>query len=386
MRSTAVVLTSAFVVACGPSLSAPNDETKRPTILGARCDIQTKAAAPLIVDWSSAQRSRLESSVRSAHSLAVRVKDCDIEPLWQCELPGKYHYQPSSVRHEKERIGDRVALFARVPVSAVSLEARIAAGSVLDIEKVTVGSFVVESASLAENQLRGQCEGATHFISGVDVGAFSFAAAKKSDVSGGVDVKVVQAGGSKSSEHEVLSTDGNLTHCGEATPGPEADPQCRAPIQIAITPLVPSLTKSEFIDAAVVGTQAAFQRCNVEKKLVNDVGPMIVLYLVADPRGSVSARFPPPGPKNEFRDCVTTVWNSQKLAPFAGPEIVLEGTAWASAPDERDALKEIDAFYRNNFSLKDPGIPPRQIGEQIFYDYSKNSIAATDKWQFPWTW
>lgn len=368
------------ITGCGPSLSIPGG-SKSPTTLGSLCDIQTKSAAPLIVDWNSSQRSRLESAVRNGKTVAVKVSGCDIEPLWQCQVPGAYRYEPSSVRRDRERIADRASLFARVPVSAVGLEGKLSGGNELQVEKATVGRFVLDNEQITENQLQGHCGGATHFISGVDVGAFSFSVVSSSEASGSANARVVQAGGEQSSQHEVLSTDGTLAQCDQVEPGPEPDVKCRAPIQISLTPLVASLSKQEFLEAGVKGSVAAYRRCTVEKGLKAEVGPLLVLYLVAQPDGTISARFPPPGPTREFYDCVISVWNEQRVEPFSGPELVLAGTAWSSGPEQGNPEQELRDVYLHNFSLPEPGIPPQEVGKQIYYDFAKNGVTATDVWQ-----
>ncbi|MBK6921304.1 MAG: hypothetical protein IPH07_28160 [Deltaproteobacteria bacterium] len=366
--------------------SKPGVGTKRPEILGDRCDMAAKQAAPLIVDWSSQARSRLEAAVRSGPVVPVRVSDCEIEPLWQCQLPASYAYQPSSVRREAEHIADRNALFARIPTTAVSLEATIAAGSELQVDKTTVGRFALPTLALAENQLVGQCTGATHFISAVDVGAFEFSSGRKLDADAKVTVGNAGGGISHGSEHQVLAADGELQRCADEA-GDAAAPRegCRAPIQIDLTPLQPSLTKDEFLAIGVKGSQLAFDTCHVGKQLGGRSGVNLLVYVIAEPSGSLSLRYPGPPPEPAYDDCLRSVWSSLRVEPFTGPALVLEAMVYDLSVQPGEGREQVHAAirrsYLDNFSRAEPGIPPRTIGEQIHYDYARNGVTATDAWQ-----
>jgi hypothetical protein len=389
MMTRLAVCTLILAASCGGT--GLGRTTKRPEILGSKCDMAKKQAAPLIVDWTSQERSRLEAAVRKGAAVPVRVDGCEIEPLWQCELPGRYGYQPSSVRREAERIADRGSLYARVPTTAVALEAKIDAGSQLQVAKTTVGRFEVPSLTLAENQLKGQCDHATHFVSAVDVGAFEFSVAQHLDAEAKVAVGNAGGGVTRSSAHELLAADGDLERCGQDA-GAATEPRegCHAPIQIDLTPLVPSLTKDEFLAVGVKGTTQAFDTCHVGKQLGGKTGMQWLVYIVADPDGTLSIRYPGGSPAPEYEACIRGVWQALRVEPFGGPAIALEAEIYdlSMQPGQtrETVVGRIEENYLNNFSRADPGIPPLAIGTSIHYDYAKYGITPTDAWQVPGAW
>lgn len=346
----------------------------RPTVLGDRCGIEHAQSAPLIVDWPASARSRLEAAVLRGGVLPVKVSACDIEPLWQCEPAARYAYASATSRREAERIADEKSLYARVPVSAVSLEARVAAGGELTVDKITVGRFESQVRELAERELTGDCGGATHFVSAVDVGAFELTASRSRSAAAGAQAASVGAGGQASSERELLSRDGELDRCASAGPGQPAPPAgCGAPIQIELTPLLPSLDVEAWRQVATAAARRILRECSVHGEGSSE------LWILVEPSGHMTPAIGQlPFGDGPLSRCVLDVWQAERVPPFSGPALATRAYVYVYPADrhaEHDEL--IDRRYRELV----PGIPPRALGDEIGYDFARYGVTPTDAWQ-----
>lgn len=346
----------------------------RPTVLGDKCGIEHEQSAPLIVDWTAGARSRLEAAVLRGGVLPVKVSACDIEPLWQCESTARYAYASATSRRETERIADDKSLYARVPVSAVSLEARIAAGGELTVDKITVGRFESQVRTLAQRELTGDCGGATHFVSAVDVGAFEFAASRSRSAAAEAKAATVGAGGQTRSEREVLSTDGTLDSCASAGPGQPTPPAgCGAPIQIELTPLLPSLDVEQWRQVATAAARRILRECSAHGEGSSE------LWLLIEPSGHMTPAIGQlPFGDGPLSRCVLDVWQAQRVPAFSGPALATRAYVYAY-PAERQA--EHDALIERRYRELVPGIPPRALGDEIGYDFARYGVTPTDAWQ-----
>ncbi len=144
---------------------APKDQSK--------CSINASQARPLIVEWPSADRLELESKARQG-LIAVRSSGCDIEPLYNCVLPAKYAYVGGTPKEDELDIDNQDDLYANLPVGAAKLEGRLEHSGKLIVKMSMIGRYESQRASVRADELQGDCVGATHFISGVTLGAFEF--------------------------------------------------------------------------------------------------------------------------------------------------------------------------------------------------------------------
>lgn len=203
----------------------------------AKCTVQASQSRPLVVEWPAADRASLEA--RLARGLvAVRASGCEIEVLRQCTVPGTYAYLGLTRKNEQVTIRDVDDLYAKLPLGAVNLEAKLARSGRLDVKLALVG--MLEAPGLVDRAaLTGDCGAATHVISGAQVGAFLFSSGGSAEIGGGVDVKhTAGVGGSSKAEQELLSADGDPARCDGATGADTRPPDgCGAVLRIELSPL-----------------------------------------------------------------------------------------------------------------------------------------------------
>jgi hypothetical protein len=102
-----------------------------------------------------------------------------------------------------------------------------------------VGRYATDSANIDASQLTGRCEGATHVISGIAVGAFEFFAGAAAEIGAGADVMNAGVGAKSASKHETLTRDGVTASCtlqGDFSKTPP--PGCAALLRVEVAPLL----------------------------------------------------------------------------------------------------------------------------------------------------
>ena len=189
----------------------------------AKCGVKASAAKPLVVEWPAADRGALEA--RANRSLvAVRYQGCEMEVLTNCTVEGAYSYLGLNQKREGVRIKSVDELYAQLPVGAVGLEAKLERAGQLNVDMVIVGRKEAERSEFSERDLQGRCDEATHVITGITLGAFSFYAGATAEVGAGVKVGNIGAGASSGTEREVLKEDGNADSCAIASQSDAAAP------------------------------------------------------------------------------------------------------------------------------------------------------------------
>lgn len=190
-----------------------------PTMEGAtgesKCSVRSSAAKPLVVEWPAAERAALEA--RAARGLvAVRYEGCEMEVLTNCTAAGAYSYLGLNQKREGVKIKNADELYAQLPVGAAGLEAKLERSGQLNVDMVIIGRKEADRSEFNERDLDGRCDDATHVITGLTVGAFSFYTGASAGVGAGVKIGQVGVGASSSSDQEVLKQDGNEDSCAMA--------------------------------------------------------------------------------------------------------------------------------------------------------------------------
>lgn len=216
-------------LAQSPDLATQTGQTK--------CGVKASAAKPLVVEWPAADRAALEA--RATRSLvAVRYQGCEMEVLTSCTVQGAYSYLGLNQKREGVRIKSVDELYAQLPVGAVGLEAKLERAGQLNVDMVIVGRKEAERFEFSERDLEGRCSEATHVITGLTVGAFSFYAGASAEVGAGVKVGNIGAGASSGTEREVLKEDGNADACAAATQADANAPDgCGALLRVEVVPI-----------------------------------------------------------------------------------------------------------------------------------------------------
>ena len=208
----------------------------------ARCKVRKSQAEPLIVEWPNASRGRLESmSKRSL--VAIKYSGCELEQLPACTVKpsvGSYAYWPITRKQSRVTMHNADELYANMPVGAVSLEGKLKTSGQLEVNMTIVGRYEAPTHTFYQDDLTGDCAGATHVIAALTTGSFTFSAGGDAEVGAGVAVGNAGGGAKSASKKETLQSDGDESACARATATDKSPPEgCGALLQIEVTSLQP---------------------------------------------------------------------------------------------------------------------------------------------------
>lgn len=214
-----------------------------PTLEGStgKCKPGGESEKSLVVEWPMGDRASLEGKVQD-RLVAVRYRNCEMELINNCSVAGSYRYISVTPKSETIRITNADELYAKIPIGAVKLEGKLERDGALNVDMVLIGRHESDRFRFQTSDLDGRCDGATHIVTGLSVGAFVFYSGAAADVGVGVGVKGtgVEAGVGSSASSELLSRDGDLSACvlptgADAIVGPP--PGCGALLQVEVVPI-----------------------------------------------------------------------------------------------------------------------------------------------------
>lgn len=235
-----VLVSVVLVFAAGCGGNAASSLARAPEFRAdgqSKCGVTKSQAHPLIVEWPSADRGALEAQARKG-LIVVRYVGCEMQVLTQCAARAKYSYVGITRKKDRVSIRDADELYSNIPVGAAKFEAKLQRAGELGVDMVMVGRLEADTSPLHTNELEGECAQATHVISGVTVGAFTFYAGSESQVGGGASGLGVAAGARSSTKRETLAADGEEGACDKATRSDKAAPEgCGALLRVEVTPI-----------------------------------------------------------------------------------------------------------------------------------------------------
>jgi hypothetical protein len=235
---TAVALASQ-VTACAPNLAAQAGKPPDFDRPGeSKCGVKKSQAEPLVVEWPSAARAKLEALARTG-VVAVKYTGCEMEVLASCNAPGKYAYTAITPKRDHVAIRNEDDLYANIPLGAAKLEGKLERSGELDVDMSIVGRYASDRAVVSAGDLQGpDCSKATHVVSALTVGAFDFSAGSGATVAGGAGVGGAGGGASSSSAKELLNSDGTRSACDSARTSDSRPPEaCGAILRLEVVPL-----------------------------------------------------------------------------------------------------------------------------------------------------
>lgn len=203
-----------------------------------RCGGTGQTARVLLIEWPAPDRASL--ATRLQHNLlVVHHEECTVDVLADCTVADiGYGYHAITPTNDSLRIQNEDELHANLPLSAFSLEAPLAKSGELNLAMTIVGNYEAERSRFDVSELDGHCEGATHVVSLIQVGAFEFYSGSKADLGADVEVEGVGGGGRSSSEQEILNRDGDPAACEAASPDAARPPQnCGALLRLELSPI-----------------------------------------------------------------------------------------------------------------------------------------------------
>ena len=212
-----------FIAGCGPGSAAQAVRPDAPTAAGAlgeesagECRQVADSARPLVVDWKPDRRGDLEIAMKEG--VAVVAYDCTkLELLTDCRAEGSYGFKGFILKQQLIRLADADEIKLNLPslgaVIAAKIEGELSRGSSLDLATVLVGKRMSTRMSVAKPELQGRCDGATHFVRGVSIGAFVMQTGTKASISSAIELFGVGMGGGSDSSRLERVVDGSVEAC-----------------------------------------------------------------------------------------------------------------------------------------------------------------------------
>lgn len=207
-----------------------------------RCNPQNHER-PFIIEWDATDQASFQSYAAS-DVVVVRYEGCDLKPLDGCRVDnakGQYGaYKPvewTSGGLETIDIHDEGELYARLPLGAADLSAKVEGGEKLHMEYYVSGTRTATRDKLYRGELAENpaCAGATHFVYAYNLGAFAIAAASSLKAEAHGSYFGFGAGGRGSSGTNADKKGGDLAACqGESAKEVDA---CKVPIRLTLRTL-----------------------------------------------------------------------------------------------------------------------------------------------------
>jgi uncharacterized protein len=236
-----IFVTSAL--GCGPGKVAGAIRPDAPTAADAlgssgECHAVDKFGEPMVVDWKPDQRLELEVAMKDG--VAVVAYDCkSFRLLKDCHVDGMYGFVGTNTKEQVVQLENADEIKANLPLSGAGIAAKIGGelsrGTSLDIALMMVGKRRTTWAAVTKEDLRGECEGATHFVRGATVGAFAMTTGSQAKVRAAVEIFGVGAEGGSESSKKIGNKDGSLESCKSAEPEASSPPsQCGALVKLEL--------------------------------------------------------------------------------------------------------------------------------------------------------
>ncbi len=233
-----VALTSCGGGSNAASVVRPSDPTAASALGEAPCHEADRYGEPLIVDWPTEQRSDLEVAMHEG--VAVMSYSCKaVRLLKDCHIDGTYGFIGTTEREQVVKLENADEVQANLPTLGLSFLSKMSAdmqrGATIDIALVTVGKRKTTWSAPTTTDLKGTCDGATHFVRGASVGAFALDTGTKGQLRAAAQIFGVGTQGSSESSKSVHNQDGKLDDCTKASPDSNKPPaQCGAPVRLEL--------------------------------------------------------------------------------------------------------------------------------------------------------
>ena len=228
-RLLVLALTAPSVIACGgapgiaetPSVESADDQI-------ATCKVAKDPLNPMVVEWPGTSKVDLEAASQES-VVVVSYKACTLKVLSGCAAKGKYDFVATTPTRDEIRMASRSELYAHLPLGAAALRGEVESGSSLKLEYVAVGQRIAKPPA----SLHGECEGATHFVRTITVGAYQLDAQAAAGL--GVEAGVGSAGAGAKHKDAVrrLRSAGDVAACTAS----KGRGECGAVLQLGLVAL-----------------------------------------------------------------------------------------------------------------------------------------------------
>jgi hypothetical protein len=233
-----MLFASSLASGCGPG----NVIAKKKTIeevddQQATCKVAKDPLNPLIVEWPATSKVALDSASKRG-IVVVSYAGCTLKVLNECHAKGDYEYTGVTPARDKIDISSQDDLYARLPLGAVNLKGELDSGSSLKLDYIAVGQRVSKEAP---TELEGDgCEGATHYVRTITLGAYALDVQAKAEAGASVGIGNAGGGAKRKEGDQRLRGSGDVDKCAGMSPKTEGaanDSGCGAPLQLDLAPL-----------------------------------------------------------------------------------------------------------------------------------------------------
>lgn len=242
------------ISACG---SGPKI-TETPTLSGAddqvaTCKVAKDPLNPMVVEWPGTSKVDLEATSQQ-NVVIVSYRGCALKVLTGCTAKGKYDFVATTPTRDEIVMGSSSELYASLPLGAAALKGELESGSSLKLEYVAVGQRVAK----APTDLQGDCEGATHFVRSITVGAYELDV--QAATGAGVQAGVGSAGAGAKHEEALrrLRGAGDVSTCTAS----KAKGACGAVLQLGLVALPDAVDAGADDDKTVSSGKSAAARAD----------------------------------------------------------------------------------------------------------------------------
>lgn len=215
------------------------------------CDASAARTDLLLVDQQPEVRADLETATR--RGLAIVRFDCHaLVVLPHCSVDAAYEFAPHTPKQQVLRFQDGSAVSATLPLTYAAHSAELTAsfdqGRSLDLALVMVGRLTTQAWGVSSDDLRGDCQGATHVVSSAQVGAFALHSGSRDRAVTAVGLFGASVHARSAQRFELHSAEGDGKACA-ATGGPL--PGCDALVRVELiglrapAPLLTALTEEQ---------------------------------------------------------------------------------------------------------------------------------------------
>ena len=236
-------ISAMILVGCGAGKAArPDDPTASGAMNEAVCRVPAKHGTPLVVDWNAHQRVELAQAMKNGVVVLSYASCSELRVLPDChvgELANAYSFTGIALDDELVIVDNQDQLGATFPLHAASLSGDLRRGSKIQLDLATIGGTRTIRHHASARDLVGECQGATHMLVGVDVGAFAMLTTTGASVRAGAEMfgAAAKAASTSDREHHMLAGDRNA--CAGVDPLRAAEPphQCSVPLRLDVVAL-----------------------------------------------------------------------------------------------------------------------------------------------------
>jgi transposase len=217
-----------FVAPLARAPETPGDQT--------RCRLAANQENPLVTEWPATEKANLEARLRQG-SVIVSYSGCTLRMLPRCRVRGDYVWRRTTTSTDVIEIRNADELYAKMPLGAVSLEGELQRSGRLAVQTTASGQLQLANFEPTSIPKSPECEGATHVVGALSVGAFKLRSGGAARAAGRAEVSAIgSARGASDSEETIVREAGAAGRCEQST---ESAPhsECASPLQMFLQAL-----------------------------------------------------------------------------------------------------------------------------------------------------